>query len=416
MSVPLNMIPNEQSRLVTYAGFESIRGTAVAPDFKLYGSLNFNTQKDLIEIDEYDGSYDGDIDPSYGPLTVSGTYAQQLTYEDAPALFELGVASGESGVSDSESTPGYVWTYEPNRFRDDLASVTMEHGFPGFPFTAEQVMVSDFTISADIDDSEAVWKYTSNLFATYDALKSTTSPGAATGGTTTTYVNSGASWTVNEFAGAFLELLTGTAGNIGEVREIASNTATTLTLVTPLPATVAASDTGVISGRFTAGISDRSRIKIAAPGTKLYLDAIGGTTGTTEFEGGFISFSINHNNMIQGKRFMRNTDRYSSKIGRDKRRISGQIRIEFDTRRQRDNWLAATPEMMRIEQIGPMIDSGAGTYHRITMDFDRIYWNTPTMDQRGSNLTLTIPFRAFLSDDTGSRAIYEVKNTLSAML
>lgn len=417
MSVPLNMIPNEESRLITLVGFEAIRGGGATPDFKLYGRTSFQSTKDLVENDEFDGSYDGDIDPSYGPMTVTGTYAQQLTYDDAPALMELGVKGGVTPASDSETTPGYTWSYEPSRFRDDLASATVEHGFPGMPFKAEQVMVNDFTISADIDDAQAVWQYSANLFATYNDLKPTTDPGAATSGSTTTFAVSGATWTINQFAGAFLRLTGGTAGNIGEVREIASNTATTLTLVAPLPNAVTAADTGVISGVFTAGISDRTRDKIAAPGTQLFFDAVGGTIGTTEFQGGFISFSINHNNAISGKRFMRNLDRYDRKIGRAKRIVSGQVRIEFDTRRERDNWLSATPEMMRIQQVnGPVIDSGAGTTKHAIMDFSRIYWNTPTQDQRGSNLTLTLPFRAFLNSSAGSRAKYEFKNTLSAML
>lgn len=64
-------------------------------------------------------------------------------------------------------------------------------------------------------------------------------------GTTTTVVTTNA-WPINQFTGYQLRCLTGTAANLGKVALILSNTATTITTQTALPAATAAADTFVI--------------------------------------------------------------------------------------------------------------------------------------------------------------------------
>lgn len=413
MSVPLNRIPNESALAIIQAGFEAQRGVAATPTFKLYGDLKITSDMPLQEVAEYDGSFDRDIDPTFGPMSFGGTYTQGLTYEDGPILCELGVKGGVTGVTDGNATPGYSYEYQPTRKRDDLRSLTVEHGFPGMPARAEMLMVNDFTISADIDDSEAAWKYSGNLWTRYDALLPVTAV-TATGGSTTTLVKSAAGWTSNQWAGAFLNVTSGV--NAGETIEILSNDATTLTFVGALPAAIAAAVTAEISGVFTAGITDRVRERIQAPGTKLFEADLGATLTNFEVKSGFISFSVTHTNGLNGKRFMNDTDRFSRKIGRDKRYIMGQIRREFDTRKQRDNWLAKKPQQMRIEQTGSVIDSGASSTKLARLDFTRIYWGSPTEDTRGSNLTLTMPFTAFLNSSSGDRAKYTWKTANSTVV
>lgn len=68
----------------------------------------------------------------------------------------------------------------------------------------------------------------------------------ATGAGTTTTVVTTQAWPINQFSGYQLRCLTGTAGNIGLVRHILSNTATTITLQSALPSATAASDTFVV--------------------------------------------------------------------------------------------------------------------------------------------------------------------------
>jgi hypothetical protein len=413
MSFPLNRVPNEDALRRIQMGFEAQRGTAVAPDFKMFGQLAITEDRPIVDVPEYDGSYDGDIDPVYGPYTYGGTYAQALTYEDFPILMELGVKGGVSPVSDGEGVPGYLWTHEPSRFIDDLASVTVEHGFPGMVKLAEQVMMNDFTISIDADAAEAVWQFSSNLWMRTSALKDNTAV-TATGGSTTTFIDTGASWTVNEFAGSFLHVTSGT--NVGEVIGIASNTATTITFVGALPAAIANTVTGSVTEPFTAGLSDRTRERIAGPGTRLFFDAIGGTIGTTEIEHGFISASITHNNNLSAKRFLNDVTTMSRKVGRGKRSVTGQIRLEFDTRTRYDNFRNDTPEMMRIEQTGSTINGHTIPTKLARIDLHRIVWGSPVESLRGTNITATFPFRAFYNTTTSKRVQYISKNKMSAML
>ena len=78
----------------------------------------------------------------------------------------------------------------------------------------------------------------------------------ATSGSTSTVVVSGATWTVNQYSGYQVRALSGTAGNIGVVRLVASNTATTLTLASVFPSAVATPDVLVlepVSSMLTAG-------------------------------------------------------------------------------------------------------------------------------------------------------------------
>lgn len=93
---------------------------------------------------------------------------------------------------------------------------------------------------------------TADVFELLDITgKTTTASGA---GSTTTVVTTN-TWSANAFAGYQVRALSGTAGNIGCVRTIASNTATTLTLAAAFPSATATSDVFVIepvSSMYTA--------------------------------------------------------------------------------------------------------------------------------------------------------------------
>lgn len=92
----------------------------------------------------------------------------------------------------------------------------------------------------------ATWGTEGQLVATAMTDTQGFARGSATGGTTTTLINSAKNWTVNEWANYQVRITTG--ANAGQVRTIASNTATTLTLSSALPAAVASSDSYVLEG------------------------------------------------------------------------------------------------------------------------------------------------------------------------
>lgn len=415
MTTAFNVAPNSAALKRAYFGTEAFAGTPVAPTYRVYAMTRLAATRQLADREEYAGTLFGDYTPVFGPWEIDGTLEQPLTYEDLAILPRYSLAGGGTGVSDSESTPGYVYTRRPDPDSLNIDTATIEGGVPNMPWTAAGIIFPEFTISADIDDSEAAWKWSSPIKGVSKDYKATTSV-TATGGSATTVVDSGASWTTNQFQGAYIRALTGTAGNIGQIREIASNNGTTLTLATAFPASAASSDTFEISGVFTAGIADRTREIIAGPGTTLYNDALGGTIGTTDVPGRFISFSVTYQSgLTTWKRFMENVDGFTAKPDLGKRRVMGQVRLEFDRLDEWENFAAGIGQMLRIAQTGSTIDSGAGTTKEATIDIYNAVWSNFTEDERNSNITVTLPFTGFVDTSEGVPFELAVKTALSTL-
>jgi hypothetical protein len=289
----------------------------------------------------------------------------------------------------------------------------VEGGTPDMPWTGAGVIFPEFTISADIDDAEAVWKWSSPVKAVSRDLKATTT-GVATGGTTSTVVKTAAGWTVNQFAGAYVTMTGGTAGNIGQSRLILSNTATELTVATLFPAAVVSSDAFTITGTFTTGIADRTREMIAAPGTDLYIDTT--TIGTTAVTGKFISFSVTYQSGLNSfKRFMENVSTFTAKPDLGKRRVMGQIRMEFDSTSEYQNFVNATARKIRIEQTGSAINVAPNTFKLARIDIPNAVWSEVTEDERNSNITATFGFRGFVDTVSGVPFTLTAKNTLATL-
>lgn len=407
---PANSVALERG----YAGTQLQAGVAVAPTFRLYGKWQLNAKRTLTDREEFAGTLLGDYNPVFGPWEIDGTYEQPLTFEDLAILTRYGLAGGAANTDDGNTVHGYTYTRRPAVSRIDLDAMTLESGVPGLPFLADTLIFPEFTISADVDDSEGAWKWSSQVRArAHDPIPETS--GVATGGSASTVVKSGAGWTTNQFQGGFVRMTGGTANNNGQVREIASNNATTLTLVSDLPAAVVNTDTFEISGMFTAGITDRVRETIDAPGTDLYLDTVS-AIGTSAQINRFISFSLTNQSGITGfKRFMENVESYSGRPDQGKKRVMGQVRLEFDSFREYDNFRNKTPERIRIAQDGSIIDSGASTRKRAAIDVYLAYWSDVTPDARQNNLTRTWAFRGFVDPTEGVPWQLLVKNKLASL-
>lgn len=409
----VNALANERQLTRNYWGTELILGTLVPPTYRMYGDLRLTRSRPLADRDEFAGTYFADYTPVRGAVVVEGTYAQIMTYEDAPILFRHSVQGGVTPTDDTNTVHGYTWLQKPTASRKDIDYASVENGFPGLPFTVVGLHLPEFTISGDIDAADAAWMWNGPARALNKTPKALSLTTTATGGSTSTVVKTSAGWTVNAYAGAFFEATSGTAGNLGQKREILSNTADTLTLAGYLPAAVANGDGFTISGTFTAGITDRTRETIEVPGTKVYLDTTS-AIGTTEVVGRVISFSVNYNINSNGKRFMDNATGYS-RFGFGRTRLTGQIRLEFDDRDEYDNWIAGTAQKIRIKQTGTTIDSGAGTTKYAQIDIYNAQWDSMPDDDRNGNVTLTGTFRGFVDTTQGVPVAFTTKNKLSAL-
>jgi hypothetical protein len=395
--MPQNRVPNESSLRRAYAGTQAFRDTAVAPTFKLYGTTVINKTRQLTESDDRAGTRFVDYEPVFGPWTVDGSHNVNLSYEDLAIYPQAAIRGDVTGVSDGNTVPGYLYEYVTPPASDLLDVWTLENGFPGVPEVAENVLFNQFTISADADDAQGAWKWASTIWARSNGLIAGDS-GTASGGSTTTVVDASKSWTVNEWQGAYVFIRSGAED--GSAVEVASNTATTLTLATTLANAITAGVEYELSGAFTAGITDRSREIIRGPGTMVSIGEPGSTLGDSPHPK-WISWSVTYQNNISGKMFGPDIDRYSDKIGLGIAKVTGQVRLEFDDPREYQRFASGTERVIRIEQTGSVINTSPETRKRARIDLPRAIWAQVTKDERGSNITATFAFTGFVDDVLG---------------
>jgi hypothetical protein len=411
MTTPVGA-PNYDQLRRCRSGLEIIRGTKATPTNPWYGMLALTRTQALADSNEYAGTFFQDYTPVRGAIDVAGPYQQNMSYED-PHLFRYAIKGGVTGTDDTNSVHGYTYDFTHTGSRDDLDTFSNEGGAPPMILEGQGLFFPEWTLSADIDDAQAVWKFSATAAGISLDRKAGLNDVAATSGTTTTFVKSAWGLTISAWVGGWVHFKTGTAGNIGLWREITANDATSLTFAA-VTAAVTAADTVDVYAPYTAGISDRTREMIAAPGTTLYLDT--GTIGTTLQSGRFISFSITSQINASYKRFLENTSTKSNKMDRGMVRVTGQVRLEFDRRQEWDAFTGLTAEKIRIKQTGSVIDSGAGTTKSITVDVLNAVFDSPTTDKRGNNVVATFPFRAYVDISAGYPLKVSVKNKQSVLL
>lgn len=417
-------IQNETIRVRNLVGVETIRGTKATIDHPWYGTLSGHPTRTLIRDPEFRGGYDGYINPARGPWVYDGyTYAEpKLSYEQLAVLLRHGVATAPTPTDDGNTVHGYTYVYRPGNGMFD--SFSMEHGVNGLPFVLLGGQFDEFTIGHNADDAAGNWTWGSNVILTDDSMMDlVVAETAATGGSTSTVVKTGAGWVVNAYAGLFVAMRSGTAANIDEVREIASNSATTLTLVTgqTFPSTVANTDTFEIMAGFTAGVTDRTLDYIQNPGTQLIIadDLAGLADAENEVTDKMISFSYTHRNALRSKRFSDNLTGVSTKRGRGMREVTLQITMEWDDWKEYKLFEAAYPidRAVRVQQLnGPVIDSGAGTKKAAIITLPSAQWDDiDPQQEREGNITATYQALAYLDSGAGYVSEISAKTTLSAL-
>src|SRR5436190_22420775 len=209
MTTPVGM-PNYQQLRQTLAGVETVRGTRVTKTNKWYGALDLVRHQPLAESEEYAGTFFTDYTPTRGAVTVDGTYAGNLAYEDG-FLLRYAVQGGVTPVSDAQTTPGYTATFRYSGTRDNLDTASVECLYGGMTWESEGLIMPAFTISGHIDDAQANWKISSRVVAVSKDLKAGLDDVAARSGSTTTVVKTGWAQTISAHVGKFVHFKTGTA-------------------------------------------------------------------------------------------------------------------------------------------------------------------------------------------------------------
>jgi hypothetical protein len=177
---------------------------------------------------------------------------------------------------------------------------------------------------------------------------------------------------------------------------------------------------GWTSTTYTGSIPDRATEPILARGTKLFIDDAGGTIGTTQVLGKFISASVVINNQIHFKAFAEDvTGVAANKVGRQDRLVDAQFTFEFDDDVEFAKYRSttATERLIRIHQDGSQIHSGspAPTQNK-SMEIDLYgYWSSWSRGDREGNLTATFGLMGFY-DTTAAKTMSLVVNNALATL
>lgn len=168
---------------------------------------------------------------------------------------------------------------------------------------------------------------------------------------------------------------------------------------------------------YTGSIADRTTEVIKAPTTKLYIDAGGGTIGTTQVTGRLISATVSGNNSIHFKAFAEDELAFAAnKVGRGQRFFDAQITLEFDSDTEFDNFRSSSPveRKIRLQAEGTQIHGGTVTNKRARLDMNG-YWSTIGWGDREGNIIATLGFSAFYNSTAGYDLSAEVVNALSTL-
>lgn len=141
--------------------------------------------------------------------------------------------------------------------------------------------------------------------------------------------------------------------------------------------------------------SDITRKKAIAKGTKLYIDASGGTIGTTQITGRLRSVSLTIDNQIEEKIFMENTDYTYDDFARGEQLITWDMALEHSSDDQAAIARAGTVQKIRILKTGDTIGATPTTTDKFQIDMPVARY-VPRLAPafQGQNRVLTLSGRA----------------------
>lgn len=396
---------------------ETTPGGGGIPTFLLPGTFSLVESRPLADIDNYNGTYMQDDQVVFGPTDISGSYGQNLSFEKLALLPRYSMCQAPTPVSDGNPTPGFTYTYNHDTNRATRQSFAAQYGFEEIPFFSTGIRIPQLSISCDTDDAQASWKVNSpTLFATSKDLLGKFR-GTATGATATTLTMTGAGWTLNQFQGGWIHITKGTGRD--QAFEIASNTGTgppanTITIVgtfSPVPDTTS-QFTLVTAMASPSASSDES---INAEGTKTFIDDYGSPIGTTDDSFRVISWNADWDWPVSPKRFQGNVGGYDAKTGNGPMRMTGSLRMEFDSPKEYNRFKDRGAVSIRHRQTGTVISASPLTNKLAQIDIFKAVLEGPTMDARNFNRTITIPWRAY-RDATENHLARLIAKTAQASL
>lgn len=138
-----------------------------------------------------------------------------------------------------------------------------------------------------------------------------------------------------------------------------------------------------------------TRHKIAAKGTKVYIDALGGTLGTTQVTGAIRSGSVTINNNLEEKQFSEDDTYMSADVARGEQMITFDLVREHLADTESALLRAGTARAIRIEKTGDSIGTSPTTNYLLQIDMPVARY-TPRMapNWQGQNRVQTMAGQA----------------------
>jgi hypothetical protein len=157
-----------------------------------------------------------------------------------------------------------------------------------------------------------------------------------------------------------------------------------------------------------------TRHRIAAKGTKVYIDASGGTIGTTQATGVIRSGSVTVNNNLEEKQFTEDDTYLSADVGRGMRQVSFDLVREMTADTELALLRAGTTRKIRISKTGDAIGTSPTTNYLFQLDMPAARY-TPRMapNWQGQNRIITTSGRA-LRDASNANPLTATSVTAAA--
>lgn len=393
-------IPNETWARQAIYGYQSVPTTAVTPTRRFRGDWSSLSKPTNTTRPEATGLRARRVTPRQGPDEYSGTYAEDVAYQDFGSFLRPGLRSGGAGSLMDDASSVYTYSKSPNLESLDLDLLTVDHYVEGLGFRDIGVFFNEWNLAIDADDTDGVWKVSGTPMARSQVDLPGFFEGVATGGTTTTVVMTGAGYVADAHIGKWVNI---GVNHTGYLRQIVDNDTTTLTFAPALPGAVTAGTAFRIEPNFTSGIAFPEVDLVPSYGTKVFLDADAEDIGTTQILGRVISTNVTVNHGAgDSKRFLEHLANERGRPSLGELMVTGQVRVELD---RRDEFLAFRQNELRALRIqspdGPLIEtvSSVDVYHGIELDFPVMHFTDITKDERGNNLTATLSWEALVAVD-----------------
>lgn len=368
---------------------EATAGTKVKPTTLWRGEGTIKNDQAVISPVEDIGIVI-DTDRAYiaskgGTLTLESTPA---TFEQLPYLGEMGIKSVGTGTADGGGT-GKIYTYPlPTTSKNSVATYGIEAGDDRQVQFGQYAFAESFKLSGKYNEAVVM----SGVLKTRTVAPLNYTAATISFSTAGTIADSANGFGIFPST-TFQVRARGSSSNDG-VWKIATGSTSTLTLSTGTLITEAAGSTVTIEQYFT-DVSVPAVTEAIFNKGKLYIDAVGGTIGTTQVSNTFLAFDLDFKTGWKGQATGDGRFDFSfAKVTKPTWTLKITYEHDGNATAEYAKYLAKTPRLIRIKIEGDALGTAGSTYtyKTIIIDIPGIYtdWSALTNDDGNDTVVATL--------------------------